>query len=201
MDKMSKNNYYETLGVARDATQEEIKASYRKLVKQLQFELGGIAYHCKKVFLANPEKYNDNIAELERKVEYREEELTEARDKFRKAGKDIRRATFAAISFLLDAVMLFHGKYFKKGVKRTFEEIGELPLSFPMEDMIMAVILAKTEDELSSNLKILIKAAAVHLFPKKEKMQPAKEKLWGTYEEMFSNWRNKMPEAAENPYV
>ena len=34
---------------------------YRKLVKQLQFELGGIAYHCKKVFLANPEKYNDYV--------------------------------------------------------------------------------------------------------------------------------------------
>ena len=29
-------------------------------------------------------------------------------------------------------------------------------------------------------------------------MQPKKENLWGIYEEMFSNWRNKMPEAAEN---
>ncbi|MBR3843035.1 MAG: nucleotidyltransferase domain-containing protein [Christensenellaceae bacterium] len=111
---------------------------------------------------------------------------------------EMRANAGAVISFLLDAVMLFHGKYFKKGVKRTFEEIGELHLSFPMEDMIMAVILAKTEDELRSNLKLLIKAAAVHLFPKKEKKQPAKENLWGTYEEMFSNWRNKMPEAAEN---
>ena len=34
---------------------------YRRLVKQLEFELGAIAYHCRDVFLANPEKYNDYV--------------------------------------------------------------------------------------------------------------------------------------------
>lgn len=34
---------------------------YKKLVKQLQFELGAIAYHCREVFLANPEIYNDYV--------------------------------------------------------------------------------------------------------------------------------------------
>lgn len=34
---------------------------YRKLVKQLEFELGAIAHHCREVFLASPEKYNDYV--------------------------------------------------------------------------------------------------------------------------------------------
>lgn len=34
---------------------------YKKLVKQVQFELGAIAYHCKEVYLANPGAYDDYI--------------------------------------------------------------------------------------------------------------------------------------------
>lgn len=36
---MANNNYYDVLGVSRNATQEEIKASYRKLVKQYHPDL------------------------------------------------------------------------------------------------------------------------------------------------------------------
>ena len=34
---------------------------YRDVVKQIDFELGAIAYHCKEVFLANPNLYDDYI--------------------------------------------------------------------------------------------------------------------------------------------
>ena len=34
---------------------------YRTVVKQVEFELGAIAYHCQEVYLANPSKYDDYI--------------------------------------------------------------------------------------------------------------------------------------------
>ena len=34
---------------------------YRKLVKQLEFELGAIAYHCKEVYLSDPDKYDNYV--------------------------------------------------------------------------------------------------------------------------------------------
>lgn len=34
---------------------------YSKLVKQIEFELPGIAYHCKEVYLSDPEKYDEYI--------------------------------------------------------------------------------------------------------------------------------------------
>ena len=41
---------------------KKIPASeYKQLVKQLEFELGAIAHHCKEVYLADPDKYNDYV--------------------------------------------------------------------------------------------------------------------------------------------
>ena len=37
------------------------QSTYKKLVKQISFELGAIAYHCKEVYLNNPGKYDDYI--------------------------------------------------------------------------------------------------------------------------------------------
>ena len=37
------------------------QSEYKKLVKQLEFELGAIACHCRDVYLANPEKYDNYI--------------------------------------------------------------------------------------------------------------------------------------------
>lgn len=36
-------------------------AEYKKLVKQVEFELGAIAYHCQQVYLSNPGYYDDYI--------------------------------------------------------------------------------------------------------------------------------------------
>ena len=101
------------------------------------------------------------------------------------------------IYYLLNAVMLCNGGYFKKGVKRTFEELAPLGLPFDMEALVMAVIEAETTEKLSERLTVLLRTVAVYLSVPKQKEQPARENIAGTYEEMFSNWRNKMYEAAE----
>lgn len=40
----------------------KLKASeYKRVIKQVSFELGAIAYHCKEIYLSNPGKYDDYI--------------------------------------------------------------------------------------------------------------------------------------------
>ena len=108
-----------------------------------------------------------------------------------------RVETFGAISYLLDAVMLHHGTYFKRGVKRTFEELAALPMDPVFVQTIQNVVVSKTIDQLRDLLKQLLLYTEGHIRKKKEKSEPS-ETLSGTYEEMYSNWRNKVEEAAKN---
>ena len=103
----------------------------------------------------------------------------------------------AAIYDVLDAWMLYNGRYFRKGVKRTFEEIRELDLPFSAEALVSAVIRTQTTEELRAALTELMAAARLDPTPAREKAQPTPDNLTGTYEEMYSNWRNKMWEAAD----
>lgn len=113
------------------------------------------------------------------------------------AISQIRADAGTAINFLLDAVMLYHGRYFRNGVKRTFDELKALPLSFNMEENIMDIIRAETNTEIRNGLTTLMRnVRALLLFPSK-KVEPAPDNISGTYEEMFSNWRNKMQEASD----
>ena len=109
----------------------------------------------------------------------------------------IRTNTGGVIHFLLNAVMLCHGRYFKKGVKRTFEELKPLNLPFDMEGKVMAVIRAETAEGIRNALTDLMRCVRSCLPVKGERELPNRANLRGTYEEMFSNWRNKMQEAAE----
>jgi len=109
-----------------------------------------------------------------------------------------RCAAGAVINSLLDSVMLYHGKYFRKGIKRTFEELSSLELSFPIELQIMDVICAQSPDALQSALKCLMCSVGNLIKVPQLKAAPGKENLAGTYEEIYSNWRNKMEEAVEN---
>ena len=108
----------------------------------------------------------------------------------------VRLSAGGALYFLLDAVMLHHGKYYRRGVKRTFEELAALELPFDMGKMVMDVICAKDADGIRGALTELMRAVQAHMARPAIK-QPAGEQLCGTYEEMFSNWRNKMTEAAD----
>ena len=109
----------------------------------------------------------------------------------------VRTEAAGVIYHSLNAIMLFNGEYFKRGSKRTFEELSKLNLPFNIEDMITTVITSQTEDGIRESLKALIIAISEYLTSKTEKQPPKKENLQGTYEEMFSNWRNKMYDAAK----
>jgi hypothetical protein len=97
----------------------------------------------------------------------------------------------------LDAVMLWNGAYFTRGVKRTFEELDGLDIPDDFETNVMKIVQAKNFIELGIALGTLFKSVMRFTERRTRKDAPTKERLAGTYEEMFSNWRNKMPEAAE----
>ena len=101
------------------------------------------------------------------------------------------------ITLSLDAVMLWNGTYFKRGVKRTFEELEGLDVPDDFEKNVMKIVKAKNFIELGIALGTLFKSVMRFTERRTRKDAPTQESLAGTYEEMFSNWRNKMPEAAE----
>ena len=109
----------------------------------------------------------------------------------------VRKYSAAVISCILDAVILWNGRYFKRGVKRTFEELAELKLPFDIESLIMSVIKAEEREDIQNCLTELMKAVKNYLLLPCEKEAPSKDNIRRTYEEMYSNWRNKMPEAAQ----
>lgn len=116
--------------------------------------------------LASDKRYdNANNAYCEAKKMFAELYLTESLSK-------VRSCAGAVIKFIEDAVMLYNGQYFRKGTKRTFDELRQLKLPFDLETIIIDIIRA-------------------------EKELPSATNLEGTYEEMYSNWKSKMPEAAD----
>ena len=109
----------------------------------------------------------------------------------------VRLEAYGVISYLLDAVLLYHGKYFKRGLKRTFEELATLPIDEVFAQTIQKAVVSKELWELRDLLKKLILYTESHTRKEKKKAEPS-EALSGTYEEMYSNWRNKVEEAAKN---
>lgn len=113
------------------------------------------------------------------------------------SASQIRTDAGLVIYFLLDATMLYHGRYFRKGVKRTFEELESLNMPFNMEEKIMNIIRAETNAKIRNGLTDLMKTMQAYLLFPHEKTAPNQDNISGTYEEMFSNWRNKMQEASD----
>ena len=107
-----------------------------------------------------------------------------------------RSCAGAAIEFIENAVMLYNGQYFKKGTKRTLDELKQLRLPFDLESGILAVIQAETVEKIRAGLTEVFVLTDEYLqYPKKKEL-PSAQNLRGTYEEMYSNWKNKMIEAA-----
>ena len=107
----------------------------------------------------------------------------------------LRMEAYGVISYISDAVMLYHGKYFTRGVKRTFEELAALPIDDVFLQLIQKAVVCKDISQLRDLLKLLILYAESHIQKEKHKARPSGS-LSGTYEEMYSNWRNKVEEAA-----
>jgi len=112
----------------------------------------------------------------------------------------VRLEACRVISALLSALMLCHGAYFKLGTKRIFEELAALPLDPVFAQRIQMVAACKEVLSLRDLLKQLILYAERHICRQEPKARPS-EALRGTYEEMYSNWKNKLPEAAANGAV
>ena len=110
----------------------------------------------------------------------------------------IRTAVGEGILYMMDALMLYHGRYFKKGTKRAFEELDTLELPFDFQNMTLAIISSETAEEIRKGMTTLLRTLSEYLIPPTQKAAPSAENLTGTYEEMFSNWRNKISEAVGN---
>ena len=163
------------------------------------------------VYIKNQDAYDELIS-----LRAQAEQLLSSDERFQRARESVEKAktayanaclreelgrvrmeAYGVISFLSDAAMLFHGKYFTRGVKRTLEELAELPIDDPFVQTIQKAVVCKDIDRLRDYLKRLILYAESRFLNEKLKPEPSGA-LSGTYEEMYSNWRNKVEEAAKN---
>lgn len=107
------------------------------------------------------------------------------------------------IYYLESTVAMLNKRYFRLGVKRAYDELAAMPLR-PQNlcELIDAVASADSPDELKHRLTVLMRET-LRVFDEvearfAEPKQPASaDNLGGTYEEMYSNWRNKLHLAAE----
>lgn len=112
----------------------------------------------------------------------------------------VRLSAFAVIDCLLNALMLYHGRYFRLGVKRTLEEIANLPVSEEFADNMRRIAASNDAAEIRDVLKSLLVYSQAYMSRKKQKEEPSAA-LTGAYEELYSNWRNKVQEAADKSDV
>lgn len=109
----------------------------------------------------------------------------------------VRLDVFGVMYYLMDAAMLFHGRYFKRGTKRMLDELATLPIEDVFVDNIKGIVVSKDVSELRALAKSLLLYTESYTRQEKDKKEPSEE-LWGTYEEIYSNWRNKVEEALEH---
>lgn len=115
-------------------------------------------------------------------------------------GTMAEKRAYAAyvISLGLDAVMLHNGRYFRRGAKRTFEELEGLSLPEGFRAAVNVIIHAGDGETFDAALTRFVRSVLSFTRTEEDRPDPDRERLRGTYEEMVSNWRNKMTEAAEN---
>ena len=163
------------------------------------------------VYVKNQEAY-DELCRLREKTreflnsEERFERVSELMDKAKVSYANtllneelgqVRLYAFDGILNLLDALMIYHGTYFKRGVKRTFEELAKLPVDEDFSKKIREIAESKEISYIRNALKSILLYMEKYVCREKQKEEPS-EGLAGTYEEMYSNWRNKVEEAANN---
>ena len=144
-----------------------------------------------KSFLESDKRF-ERVTELisKAKVAFSNSHLTD------EIGK-VRLFSAEVMNFLLDAIMLYHGTYFKRGVKRTFEELSNLSVEKDFINNLKQISESKDIHEIRALLKNLILYVENHTKQENKKEEPTAN-LAGTYEEMYSNWRNKVEEAVKS---
>ncbi len=156
------------------------------------------------VYIKNQEAY-DELCKLREQTKL----FLASEERFQRVNELVEKAKISyANAYLheelgqvrLDVFMLFHGKYFKRGTKRMLEELTALPIEEAFVDNLKNAASSKDVLELRALSKSLLLYAEVYLKQEKDKEEPS-ESLSGTYEEMYSNWRNKVEEAAKQNNV
>ncbi len=108
-----------------------------------------------------------------------------------------------AVYYVENAIAMLNKRYFHYGVKRAYEELNAMrnrpeKLCHMIDDVISAASVTSVQKHLSTLMK---ETVAVFRNVKENIVMREKtaagDALIGTYEEMYSNWRNKMYAAAE----
>lgn len=111
---------------------------------------------------------------------------------------EVRFQAGGVIYYVENAIAMLNKRYFRLGVKQAYEELEAMELKPEMFcELIEAVLLSDSAEAVKQHLTILVKET-IGTFRKAEesisdkKAAVTKASLAGTYEEMYSNWRNKM---------
>lgn len=164
---------------------------YRERLEQLR--------NAAKDILSAPFSENDYI-----KAEklYKEAEHCYAMAMLSGDAPDVRKGAGAAIYYVENAIAMLNKQYFHYGVKRAYEELQAMPVRPKMLcDRIEEVLSAASVLAVQKHLTTLMKETRDVFHQVKETVGIQKKAkngdvLIGTYEEMYSNWRNKMHAAA-----
>ncbi|MDE5589787.1 MAG: hypothetical protein K2J60_11725 [Acetatifactor sp.] len=116
---------------------------------------------------------------------------------------DVLDGAGRVIYYVENAIAMLNKQYFRYGVKRAYVELNAMQkrperLCDLIDDVISATSVASVQEHLSTLMK-----ETVAVFHHVKETIAVQEKavtgdaLIGTYEEMYSNWRNKMHAAAE----
>lgn len=116
---------------------------------------------------------------------------------------EVRDGAGNVIYYVENAVAMLNKQYFHYGVKHARKELNAMQ-NRPEKlcDMIDDVISASSAEEIKERLTMLMKETTAVFRQVKatvagQKKTVTSDALIGTYEEMYSNWRNKVYEAAE----
>lgn len=100
------------------------------------------------------------------------------------------------IDDVTSAMMVHSGRYFRYGTVRLFRELSGLPGAEQVTQKIMQIAQARDLSAIRTLCKQLLLLVQAQLERPRDPKAPSAE-LAGTYEEMYSNWRNKVARAAE----
>lgn len=172
-----------------------------------------IVYCSDEKYRAELEKLRQNAAEILQKP-FSAEDYTKAENMLKEAEHfymsamtaekiaAIRTQTGYALYYIENALAMLNKKYFRYGAKRTCEELEAMERKpAKLREMIESVLSANSEEQIKSSLTALVRETAIVFKFAKEEIPVRKKEtadvIGGTYEEMFSNWRNKMYEASK----
>lgn len=172
-----------------------------------------IVYCSDEKYRAELEKLRQKAAEILQKP-FSAEDYTKAKNMLKEAEhfymsamtaekvSDIRGQAGYVLYYVENALAMLNKKYFRYGTKRVYEELEAMerrPAN--LREMIESVLSANSEEQIKSSLTKLVRETAL-VFKSAKSAIPVHKKetadvIGGTYEEMFSNWRNKMYDASK----